>query len=266
MNVFFTDLDNTLIYSHRRTTGSDMVLAERLNGKEQSYMPEALYLFLKEDRFFTIVPVTSRTAEQFRRIFLLKELGCDRAFVCNGGIFLDHGIEDSKWKEKTMAISEYQQPEIAKAYDILTAFLPVEKIHYVEPFYLYAVVGKGEDKDAHSSPLLNMQVENIHNYLSVILNQDSVDIYSDERKVYVICKSINKGLAIKRYKELNDMNITVAAGDSFQDISMFDMVDYGIALEKLRIICQNKNMVYASEKMFSNTIYNTLYEIKERGR
>ena len=35
---FFTDLDNTIIYSYRREIGQDKVLVEEMEGRELSYM------------------------------------------------------------------------------------------------------------------------------------------------------------------------------------------------------------------------------------
>ena len=38
MDIFASDLDNTLIYSYKHDIGADKVLAERYEGRDVSYM------------------------------------------------------------------------------------------------------------------------------------------------------------------------------------------------------------------------------------
>ena len=73
MRLFCTDIDNTLIYSHRKPLRVPRRIAEYLNGKEQAYIPAGLYeLIAAHTDKFTVIPVTMRTPEQYGRIFVLE--------------------------------------------------------------------------------------------------------------------------------------------------------------------------------------------------
>ena len=71
MWTWFSDLDNTLIYSHRTTFTSEKIIAEWLNGKEQSYITKETYSFMKNMEC-NFVPVTTRSIEQYKRIYLFE--------------------------------------------------------------------------------------------------------------------------------------------------------------------------------------------------
>jgi hypothetical protein len=103
------DMDRTLIYSANAITqgAPDALRAEVLlaaarcvelyQGKPQSYMSGAAIASLMElDRIAQVVPTTTRTIEQYRRIEL--PLGTPEfAITSNGGNILVHGEPDEGW-------------------------------------------------------------------------------------------------------------------------------------------------------------------------
>ena len=102
MSVFFSDLDSTLIWSRRKAPGVPKRAAEYLNGKEQSFMTEETFRFLRDAGWLTLVPVTTRSEEQYRRIFLMESLPVRYALVCYGGKLLAGGREDAEWTAETL--------------------------------------------------------------------------------------------------------------------------------------------------------------------
>ena len=73
----FCDLDHTLIYSHRMPIGSDKMVVEYLNGKEQSFMTQGTFEFLCKQNCVHLIPVTTRSKAQYERISVFrKELRC----------------------------------------------------------------------------------------------------------------------------------------------------------------------------------------------
>ena len=74
MSVFFTDLDNTMIYSHHREIGKPKIVIEHLDGKEQSFMTEFTYDFLSSAEWLDIVPVTTRTKQQYEKQMSIKDV------------------------------------------------------------------------------------------------------------------------------------------------------------------------------------------------
>ncbi len=97
MIAFFSDLDNTLIFSYKHDIGEKKRCVEIYQGREVSYITERTYGLLKYAASrLLFVPVTTRTEEQYRRI----DLGVgvpSYALVCNGGVLLINGQEDAGW-------------------------------------------------------------------------------------------------------------------------------------------------------------------------
>lgn len=109
----FCDLDHTLIYSHRMPIGSDKMVVEYLNGKEQSFMTQGTFEFLCKQNCVHLIPVTTRSKAQYERISVFrKELRCKYALICNGGILLVDGIEDPAWYSETLALISSELPEL----------------------------------------------------------------------------------------------------------------------------------------------------------
>ena len=64
MTAFFSDLDRTLIFSHRIALPREKLVVELLNGREQSYMTCRTLAYLQNAAWLRLVPVTMRSCEQ----------------------------------------------------------------------------------------------------------------------------------------------------------------------------------------------------------
>jgi len=75
--MFFTDLDRTIIFSHRFVTNKEdpfLVPVEVKEGREISYMRLSSYMLLKILRCDSLfVPVTARKYDEIMRISFVKE-------------------------------------------------------------------------------------------------------------------------------------------------------------------------------------------------
>ena len=115
MTIFTTDLDNTLIYSYKHDIGKYKLCAEIYQGREVSFITTDTYRMLNQVRQkIAVVPVTTRTIEQYERI----DLGMGKlpyALVCNGGILLKDGKEDAEWYRDTLEMISESSGEIQKA-------------------------------------------------------------------------------------------------------------------------------------------------------
>ena len=117
MDILFTDLDNTLIYS-RKTFIEDKINVEIYNGEEISFMSKySNELLCKLSAHLLIVPITTRTYTQYKRI----NLGILPEYVlcANGGILLKNGIISEEWYKKSLDIVKDSASERKKAFDIL---------------------------------------------------------------------------------------------------------------------------------------------------
>ena len=100
MRLLMTDLDSTLIYSHRHEPPGKIVWVEQLHGHPQSYMTEKTWSYFQNQRQLRVIPVTTRTRAQYARLEeSLGTLGWHTALICNGAIQLRDGKEVPEWTE-----------------------------------------------------------------------------------------------------------------------------------------------------------------------
>ncbi len=215
MIVFNTDLDNTLIYSYKRDIGDNKICVEVYQGREVSYITEPAFELLNEVRKrMLVVPVTTRSIEQYERI----SLGTDPfkyALVCNGGILLENGKINKDWYNKTLDIISESRGELAKAQRILERDeRRYFELRFIEDLFLFT---KCHD---HADAARD---------LAARLDPGLADVFENGDKVYVLPKRLTKGRAVKRFKEYVGADFTVAAGDSRFDVSMLKEADYPIA-------------------------------------
>ncbi|MBR1823927.1 MAG: HAD hydrolase family protein, partial [Ruminococcus sp.] len=207
---FFTDIDNTLLYSHRRDIGSEKVVVEYINGNIQSYMTERSYACFTALNGVETIPVTTRIKSQYDRLAeLTAKLNVRYAIICNGGILLENGEIQQDWLEQTYEMTEPAQAQLAKAAEIM-AQLSDREVHKVERIMDYVVCDDAENAGVT---------------LKNSLDSDLVTVFRDNRKVYCVPSVINKGSAVRRFIGKYGACTSIGAGDGEQDISLLEAVD-----------------------------------------
>ena len=102
MDILFTDLDNTLIYS-KKTDIKKRISVEVYKGEDNSFMSKYSYELLKKlHEKLLIVPVTTRTSIQYERINL--SIVPKYVLCANGGQLLKDGASDDEWYLKSLEI------------------------------------------------------------------------------------------------------------------------------------------------------------------
>ena len=248
MTYFFSDLDNTLVYSHRTLLPGKRIAVEYLNDHIQSYMTKKTYDYFSKTNEVFLVPITTRTCEQYARLSeTFAEFGCRYALVCNGGILLDNKEIDSEWISETKRIAGEELSDLKEASGLFLRFFPTESIHYANDIMLYAKT---------DTPALDAAK------LTSILNRKSLNIYYDSRKVYCIPASIDKGIAMKRFSNRMGISRTIAAGDSIPDIPMLGGSDVPILPYNLSSSVDHVHKYVAdNSQCFSDYICDVLSEI-----
>lgn len=248
MTYFFSDLDNTLVYSHRVSLPGEHIVVEYLNDRIQSYMTKKTYDFFSESNGIFLIPTTTRTCEQYARLSeTFAKFGCRYALVCNGGILLDNNEINLEWLSETRRIAGDELSDLNDARDIFLRFFPRESIHCANNIMLYA---KTDTPDLDATRLTS------------ILNTKSLNVYYDSRKVYCIPASINKGNAIKRFSSRVGITRTIAAGDSIPDIPMLGISDLAILPYNLSNSVEHvQKYVAENSQCFSDYICDVLSEI-----
>ncbi len=239
MKVLFSDIDNTLVFSHRKNNGGMNVVAEYLNGKEQSFMTQDLYNLLLEHKQIEIIPVTTRTIEQYSRLFVFdQDFKCEYALVCNGGILLRNGSVDEQWRNETLRITYEQNKEVCRLLGFAKNEHSLLKLATVDEFMFYAVFDESSIVDMYEK--LSGEAD---------LNQVMVEM--DSRKIYVIAKNANKGTAIQRFQNEYRISNCIVAGDSNFDISMLNGSNRAIASKELFGKIDNKNVIFAQHEILA---------------
>lgn len=252
MLIYFTDIDNTLVYSHNHKIDEPKVVVEYYNNREQAYMTQKTYEFLKENNLIRTIPVTSRHERQYERLlpFVDGTFGIEKALLCNGGILLENNIRNDEWYRETMELAEESFDIVRQCEYIMRQDLQEEHIHFTEPFFLY---GTCDDTGYYEKMLKNC------------LNLELVNIWQDGRKIYCCAKSITKGSSIKRLlKKEKYVQKIISAGDNIVDSSMLQAADYALAKENLRGTFINDIVYYLEGEMISDTICDILKDILQK--
>lgn len=241
MYTWFSDLDSTLIYSHRTDFSTEKVPVEYLHGKEQSYMTQRTYDFLR-DLSIDLVPVTTRSIEQYNRLFVFeREISATHALVCNGAILLHRGEVDKKWLDETKRIAQKGICEL----EVIQKELSGYNVKNVEGVMLYF---KAENPETEAM------------YFRQRYAEENVYIGFDKRKVYIIPSEINKGSAICRYCERFGISETIASGDSEFDVPMLNVANISMCPERLlsRVKAKTKVCSLGEDSIISDRICECL--------
>lgn len=181
-DILFADLDGTLIFSAKRRQDGDIII-ERKDGEPISCVTaRQAELF---PRLVNVIPVTTRSVEQYRRIefarlgFVPKYALCD-----NGGTLLVDGEPDGEWARWPAEIFAECEAELSRYRELLErdprrSF----EVRLVDGLFLFT---------KSSKPPETLE------YLGNIGNRELCESFATGEKVYVVPKNLNKGAAVKR--------------------------------------------------------------------
>ena len=224
------DLDNTLIHSWKHRKEGDLCI-EHIGEKEQGYMSRKaaeLYSSLPEN--ILLVPVTTRSVDQYRRIRWPGSREPDLAVTTNGAILLgpraDQGDDFSGTLHEWIMQSQREAAPFRQAMDELREILLTSghylRVRMVDDFYLFAYCEEGKDpKDAVPESAF----------------RSGLQIVSSGRKIYFLPPAFNKGEAVRRLEGLLQPPRILAAGDTEIDLPMAERADRMFIPEKLYRSC-----------------------------
>lgn len=250
MSVLFSDLDNTMIYSHHREIGNKKIVVEHLDGREQSFMTEFTYDFFTNANWLSVIPVTTRTEQQYRRIECIRNLRFKYAIICNGGKLLVDGKEDLEWSKNTDYLAQGSYDGIEYATELLAHLCSSEILHRPEKYMSYV---KCNDP------------ESIYTELKKSVDLNKVNIQRDGRKVYIFANGITKGEAVRRFTEGRKSEKILAAGDNFMDVSMLDRAEVAFANQSIIDLTTCRNKIKIADGIFSDGICKSISEMRMKG-
>ena len=217
--IFFTDLDNTIIFSYKHDIGIDKVNIELYQGREVSYVTKKTYCLLKQvAKKMLLVPVTTRTVEQYNRIDL--GLGIlPYALVCNGGVMLEKGKENKHWYQQSLVSVQSAYAELQKALELLEHDRRrIFELRFIRKLFVFTKC---------------IEPEAVICTLKKHVDLQFVDVLNNNNKIYVVPKTLRKGESIKRLRHYIEGKKILAAGDSEFDISMLQAADMAFVPKQL---------------------------------
>lgn len=228
--IYATDLDRTIIFSKKFIDGyfKESICIEHSGEKEISYMTlESIQLLnsLKKINTLKIIPVTTRSIEQFKRVSTVQD--CEYAITSNGGNILFKGNIFEPWKQVVDKIIKNYQEDFIELNKTLSNY----KSFFEKDFKM---------------------IDNVFLYAKMIDNQEDIKFFYSEMekkldknkwiftlqglKFYILPKDITKENALKFLADyLKDYNI-ISSGDG--------KLDYGfLKIAKTSIIPKNSEVL-----------------------
>lgn len=246
--LFFSDLDNTLLYSHRHEYGGGRVWVEKLHGRDQSFITEKTYAYLLSQNWLNVVPVTTRTMPQFERLRGAAEaLNWRHALICNGAILLDGFNEDKKWRAESERMAEPFCSDLVRLRKFMAGKLGSEAVISFEPFLIYARTGRAGE---------------MCGLLASMCVPSRINIFHDSRKVYCFPSILNKGKAVLRYAEKYGHAKFIAAGDSELDVPMLNASAIGLCPQAMASALNTEAAIYSLQGVLSDEICDALERIR----
>lgn len=238
MLLFLSDLDNTLLFSRRRRGPGD-VCVEWLEGREQSFMTAGVWEKLRRlPENVRLVPVTTRSVEQYRRIRWPDEP--EWAVTTNGGILLEPSGPDPAWLEASRALAEPYQAALAHADAALEGEAWCLRRRMVDGLYLFAV---SEDAETAESGAAGFR------------EAGALSVAVSGRKTYFFPPGLHKGAAAALRERVRPRR-TVCAGDSLLDLPMLALADTALVPDaELAALCPGKDVrICPKEVRFSDFV------------
>jgi phosphoserine phosphatase len=218
-----SDLDRTLIYSRgaleaHGDTKRALVVVERHDGKDASWMTATAAASFAElhDRV-AVVPVTTRTPEQWHRV-RLPGPPSPYVITANGGVLLVNGRIDHGWDATVTA-------ELAKAAPLAEIWAHASrvcrpewtaKLRNARGMFCYAVLHRKRMPPGFVAEAAGWAEER------------GWQLSLQGRKLYWVPRSLTKSAAVAEVARRTESDTVVAAGDSLLDTDLLEAADRGI--------------------------------------
>lgn len=224
--LFACDLDGTLIHSHKNFRDGD-ICVEIYDGREQSFIsPRELNLLNKISEKILFIPVTTRSIEQYRRIFWSKKFFPRYAVVSNGSYLLNNGYQKIFLRE---VVTPYEN-ELK---------IQLKKYSESKEFDICRIVDE-------SFLFLRDDVE-----VEKITFNTNLTVQHTGKKIYLFPPPLNKGEALKLLIKRFSPDKIIAAGDSEIDLPMLELADVAFAPKKL---CKENFIEFSTAEEFLQRI------------
>ncbi len=213
--LFASDLDNTLIYSHKHKADSD-ICVELYQEREQSFMSQnaaALFRQMIQQENICFLPVTTRTVAQYQRIFFPSQFRPEYALTANGYILLKQDIPEPEWLSASQIQNQKYQEEFQHLEQICLQDSRFRHVSIADGMFVACACESSEIADS---------------CLSVYQSVTELQAFRTGRKLYFFPPDSDKGSALQRFCERHSFDVIIAAGDSEMDLPMMKIADIAL--------------------------------------
>ena len=219
--AFITDLDGTVIYSHRRVGDARNMTCVEDQPRYQSFMNTHLYRNIKKwNEEVPFIPLTTRSEEEYSRIrFPFVPY---YALVGNGAVLLKGGKRVVEWEVETARLIQEEYTLLRNIEDKLRDCLDlydIQSLRMVENSFLFI-----------KSP----EAEQLEYFIKRHFDLSGVTIYRHNTKMSIVPKQLEKGTAARRLREYLNIKTIISAGDTDMDTSMLEYADKTIECDVLK--------------------------------
>lgn len=216
--VFASDLDNTLLYSrsHKR---EDDICVEHIEGRAHGFMTPLTVERLREvSQKLCLIPVTTRSIEQYKRIEWPAGLTPEYAVTTNGAMLLHGGVVDAAWREAHDALIAPAREEIARCHALYLGDPAFIRCRIVDDAYLFVYCADGVDARAMAEECRR---------------ETSLRVEPSGRKIYFFPQRLTKAAALRELRRRFSPRKVYAAGDTAIDAPLLLAADRAFAAKTL---------------------------------
>ncbi|TRZ37814.1 hypothetical protein CEQ21_20510 [Niallia circulans] len=218
MMMFASDLDRTLIYSQRALSemgtplNKEMVAVEKRNGENISYMKETALNLLKElSGELLFVPVTTRTYEQYKRIFIFtEEIPVTYSVTSNGANIHYKGEILTDWTETVQRKLAEECSHKEDLMKLLQGFKLPGEMKIADDLFFYFILTEQITADTKRQ-------------IGEIAAENGWKLSLQGRKLYFMPSPVCKGEAVKFIQKREGITQIAGAGDSLLDVPLLDV-------------------------------------------
>ena len=216
--VFASDLDNTLLYSHSHKREGD-VCVEHIKGEAHGFMtPLAIERLREVSQKVQLIPVTTRSVEQYRRIEWPEGTAPEYAVTTNGAVLLKNGEADAAWRKAHDALITPAREEIARCHALYLGDRAFIRCRIVDDAYLFVYCADGVDAQAQAEKCQK---------------RTSLRVEPSGRKIYFFPPELTKGAALRELRRRFSPRKVYAAGDTAMDAPLLAAADRAFAAKTL---------------------------------
>ncbi len=240
--IYATDLDRTIIFSNKflEDCRDEVVCVEEFENKPISYMTvSSLNAFekLKENPNLSIIPVTTRSVAQFKRVRPVQD--CEFAVTSNGGTILHYGKVFIPWYNHINNVLLSYKKDFKKMKVILMNYTEYYEKNpkLVDNMFFFMKLKDNEEKN-----------QELLDIFDALLDKSKWEFTLQGLKLYVIPKEISKENALSYLKKYLKADKLIVSGDGKLDIGFLKIGDIRIIPEGSEVLdyTPTESFVYKS--------------------